>query len=173
MIQTLGNQTLSLQPVRQIPTISASSRPVAVQPKALAKDSLDLKSLGVGTLTGAGTVYLPLVAGGYSLETPFRANLADSLKAPLVEKSTLAMIGGAALAGGIAGSIAGRNTRNSKEALTTGAMVGMTVGALSGAAVAVATKTMTPVQGAMRGAMMGGFAGGAGGAGAYLLGSGE
>lgn len=172
MLQTVGNNPFPIQPVRQsspqpfIPPHSVPFNPAA--PKALAKDSLDLKSVGIGVLAG-GSVYLPMAVGNYSLSNKAGHSLLDSLKAPLLEKSTLAMMGGAALAGGIVGSVAGRNTDSSSEALTTGAMVGMTVGALGGVAVAISTKTMTPAQGAMRGAMLGGFTGGAGGAGAYLL----
>lgn len=163
MVQPIHYPPLSLQSsvVRQAPTISTPAHPLPVQ--GLAQDSLDFKSVGVGALAGA------LVAGNYSLKPAWT----DSLKTALVEKSTLVTVGGAALAGGIAGSVAGRNTHNTTEALTTGAIVGMTIGALSGAALAVTTQTMSPTQGALRGAMIGGFSGGAGGAGAYLLRTGE
>ena len=172
MLETIGPQTFPLQPVRQAspqPLKNPYSGPIPPQaPKALEKDTLDLKSVGIGLLAG-GSVYLPMAVGNYSLNAKAGSSLLDSLKAPLMEKSTLAMLGGAALAGGIVGSVAGRNTDSTGEALTTGAMVGMTVGALGGVAVAISTKAMTPAQGAMRGAMLGGFTGGAGGAGAYLL----
>ncbi|PIQ27762.1 hypothetical protein COW36_07580 [bacterium (Candidatus Blackallbacteria) CG17_big_fil_post_rev_8_21_14_2_50_48_46] len=174
MLQAVNSPPLTLEPVR-----SPAARPLPaptpqpLNPKPLSKDTLDLKSVGVGALAGAGTFYAPMVVGGYGMGAPFGATFKDSLVAPLVEKSTLALIGGAALAGGVAGSVAGRNTRNTGEALTTGAMVGASIGALSGAAVAYSTKIMSPMQGAMRGAMLGGVAGGAGGAGAYLLGAGK
>jgi hypothetical protein len=170
MIQAPVQPTL-LQPIRQPePRLmpARSERPAPLTPKPLVKDSLELKTLAAGALAGTTSVYMPTVAGSYGMGA--KTTLLDSLKAPLLEKSTLALIGGAALTGGIAGSVAGRNARNTGEALTSGAMVGVTVGALGGAAVAMATKVMTPAQGALRGAMLGGFSGAAGGAGAYLLG---
>jgi hypothetical protein len=172
MLQTVGNNPFPIQPVRQgapqafVPPSTGTFHPAA--PKPLAKDSLDIKDLGIGVLAGS-SVYLPMVVGNYTLSNKAGQSLLDSLKAPLMEKSTLAMMGGAALAGGIVGAAAGRNTDSTGEALTTGAMVGMTIGALGGVAVALSTQAMTPAQGAMRGAMLGGFTGGAGGTGAYLL----
>ena len=173
MIQAPVQSTL-LQPVRQSearPIPVGSDRPVLLTSKPLVKDSLEIKTLAAGALAGTTAVYMPTVAGTYGMGA--RASLLESIKAPLLEKSTLAMIGGAALTGGIVGSVAGRSARSTGEAFTSGAMVGATVGALGGAAVAMATKVMTPAQGALRGAMMGGFSGAAGGAGAYLLGEGK
>jgi hypothetical protein len=175
MLETIGTNPFPIRPVRPstLQSFVPPAAPVSQAPAAplSKKDSLDLKSVGMGVLAG-GSVYLPMVVGNYSLGKT-GGSLLDSLKAPLMEKSTLAMMGGAALAGGIVGSVAGRNTNSTGEAFTTGAIVGMTVGALGGVAVAISTKAMTAAQGAMRGAMLGGFTGGAGGAGAYMLGEGK
>jgi len=150
---------LKTQPTPQSP------QPEIISTGLLGSDKLDIKGIAAGALAGAGTLYLPLVVGGYGLSSPFGGTFKQALIEPFKESWTRNAMGVAAVAGGLAGAYASQHAESKGEGFKQGGRMGALVGAVAGGvAGAVFDREFGIVSGAIGGAFRGAIAGGITGA---------